>query len=63
MTCPQAGRGMECIMRHDSERGFELRNGLQSFVEDNCGCGVETRSDHVTEACDDAALMLQQEAR
>lgn len=50
-------------MRHDSERGFELRNGLQSFVEDNCGCGVETRSDHVTEACDDAALMLQQEAR
>ena len=45
-------------MQTVSDRTFEPRSDLQAFVEDYCGCGVEPHSDPVSEACDDAALML-----
>lgn len=48
-------------MQNRSEQNVKIHNELQTFVDDNCGCSAISHSDPVSEACADAALMLQQQ--
>ena len=48
-------------MQDRSEQHFGNTSDLRTFVDEYCGCGEAVHSDPVSEACDDAALMLQQQ--